>query len=329
MRGLYTVFRKELADYFISWRGIILFAVVLMATVIAIYGPAGALANIRAELEVPTQFGMTEFVFLKLFTTSSQKATGFFDPSFLGIIAAFLVPVLGIALGFDAINGEKNSGTLGRLLSQPIYRDTVFNGKFLAGLVTIAVMLVSIVLLMSGLGLRMIGVAPSSEEALRLLLFLVVAVLYGAFWLGLSMLFSVFMQRVATSMLASIAVWLFFLFFIRLIAGSVADAIAPVSDTSTTEELIRNASVQINVARVSPLFLFQEATAVLLIPGARTFGETVELLTASGAQFMPGALPIGQTLTTIWPHIVAFVATAAVCFGISYYRFTREEIRST
>ena len=38
MRGLYTVFEKELADYFISWRGIILFAVVLMATVIAIYG---------------------------------------------------------------------------------------------------------------------------------------------------------------------------------------------------------------------------------------------------------------------------------------------------
>ena len=30
MRGLLTVFNKELADYFISWRGIILFGVVLL-----------------------------------------------------------------------------------------------------------------------------------------------------------------------------------------------------------------------------------------------------------------------------------------------------------
>ena len=115
MRGLLTVFNKELADYFISWRGIILFGVVLLTAVFAIYGPSGALQNIRTELTSTTQLGATQFVFLRLFTTSGQGSQ-----SFLYFISAFLIPVIGIALGFDAINSEKNNGTLSRLLSQPI-----------------------------------------------------------------------------------------------------------------------------------------------------------------------------------------------------------------
>jgi len=325
VRGLYTIFNKELADYLISWRGIILFAVALLVTVVAIYGPAGALVNIREQLGEPTQFGQTRFIFLTLFTTSGEGSY-----AFLFFITMFVVPIVGIVLGFDAINREKSSGTLGRLLSQPIYRDTVFNGKFLAGVVTMAIMLTSIVLLVAGLGMRSIGVPPSSEEALRLFLFLVLTTLYGSFWLGLSMLFSVLFQRVATSAMASIAIWIFFLLYTLtgFIPSAVANMRVPISDTSTTQELLRYASVQVAATRVSPIYLFQEAMYVLLAPGARTATEYLQIY-ASGAEWMPGPLPIGQTMITIWPHLVTFVAIAAVFFGVSYYRFTREEIRST
>jgi len=242
----------------------------------------------------------------------------------------FVVPIVGVVLGFDAINREKSSGTLSRLLSQPIYRDTVFNGKFLAGIVTMAILLTSIVLLVAGLGMRVIGVPPSSEEAFRLFLFLVLTTLYGAFWLGLSMLFSVLFERVATSAMASIAVWIFFLLYTLtgFIPSAIANLRAPLSETSTTQELIRYATIQVTATRVSPIFLFQEAMYVLLAPGARTATEYLQIY-ASGAEWMPGPLPLGQTMITIWPHLVTFVAIAAVCFGVSYYKFTREEIRST
>ena len=85
MRGLVTVFIKELADYFISWRGIILFAVVLLTTVFAVYGPSGAFQNIRAAVESAGTFGITEFIFLRLFTV-----TGGGLPSFLSV---YLVPI--------------------------------------------------------------------------------------------------------------------------------------------------------------------------------------------------------------------------------------------
>jgi len=325
VRGLYTIFNKELADYLMSWRGIILFAVALLVTIVAIYGPAGALSNIRAQLEEPTQYGQTQFVFLTLFTTSGEGSY-----AFLFFMTMFVVPIVGVVLGFDAINREKSSGTLSRLLSQPIYRDTVFNGKFLAGIVTLAILLTSIVLLVAGLGMRVIGVPPSSEEALRLFLFLVLTTLYGAFWLGLSMLFSILFNRVATSAMASIAVWIFFLLYTLtgFIPSAIANLRAPISETSTTQELIRYATIQVTATRVSPIYLFQEAMYVLLAPGARTATEYLQIY-ASGAEWMPGPLPLVQTMITIWPHPVTFVAIAAVCFGVSYYRFTREEIRST
>ena len=61
---------------------------------------------------------------------------------------------LGVAFAFDAINSERTDGTLPRLLSQPIYRDDVVNGKFVAGLAVITVVLVAVVVGASMLGLR-------------------------------------------------------------------------------------------------------------------------------------------------------------------------------
>ena len=194
MSGLITVFWKELADNFSRWRFIILFALVLLAGVFSIFVAAETFMEAVSEPATAYEGPPSRFIFLALFTTSGEAL----PYSFLDFIV-FLVPWVGIALGFDAINSERNSGTLSRLLSQPIFRDAVINGKFLAGVATIAVMLVSIVMLVGGVGLRMIGVPPNAEEIIRLMTFLIVSIIYGAFWLGLAMLFSIFFRRVATS----------------------------------------------------------------------------------------------------------------------------------
>jgi len=295
-----TVFHKELADHFTGWRGIILFVMVLLVGVFAIIGPGGALENMRAELAAPSQF-----VFLGLFTRGSY--------SFIWRISMILVPIVGIVLGLDAINSEKSSGTLSRLLSQPIYRDAVINGKFLAGVVTIAIMLTTTVLVVSAIGLTVLGVAPSSEEIARLLLFWGISILYGAIWLGLAMLFSVYFERVATSALTAIGVWVFFFFY--TLTGFIA-------------EQVQTPQAAIIAMRISPLFLFQEAMVVILVPGARTMTEYLQLYT-SPARFIPGPLSLGQTLLTIWPHLATIGGITAALFAISYIRFMREEIRAT
>ena len=59
---------------------------------------------------------------------------------------------MGLTLGFDAINSERSEGTLNRLVSQPIYRDAVINGKFLAGATIIFIMVFSMGLVISAIG---------------------------------------------------------------------------------------------------------------------------------------------------------------------------------
>lgn len=312
MSGLMTVFKKEIADDFTSWRFIILFTLVLLAGVFAIYVAA---QYIRGAVS-----GSTEFVFLALYTTSGEAL-----PSFLNFIM-FFIPIVGIALGFDAINSEKNAGTLSRLVSQPIYRDTIINAKFLAGVVTIAVMMTTIVLLVAGVGIRMIGVPPSAEEVWRMLFFLVASTIYGSFWLGLAILFSIFFRRVATSALASVAIWIVFIFFISTIAGVVANSIAPAGNTLASQ--VKNVEAQLAILRISPINLFQEAMIVLLVPGMRTVSQILQLQIGAGAFLLPNPLSLTQSLLIIWPHLVTLVVLTVICFAISYVRFMREEIRA-
>jgi ABC-2 type transport system permease protein len=314
MSGFYTVFKKELEDYFTSWRFIIFFTLILLAGVYAIYSAAETIRSVVT--------GSTTFVFMALFTTGG----GVLNTSFLYLLS-ILIPIVGVVLGLDAINSERNNGTLSKLMSQPIYRDAVINAKFLAGVFTIGIMIVAVVLLVSGLGIRMIGVPPTAEEAWRLLFFIATAIIYGSFWLGLSILFSILFRRVATSAMASIAIWLFFFAFFRLIAQAIAGGIAPAGDTMASQ--VNNAQMQINISHISPINLFQEAMYLILVPSMRTFSQILQIQAGGSQGLLATPLSLGQSLIQIWPLIITLILLTVVCFAISYIKFMREEIRST
>ncbi len=310
---MYAVFRKELADHLSSKRFTILFLLVFLAAVFAIYI---ALQNIRSVV-TPT----TEFVFLKIFTTSGKSM-----PSFLFFLSLF-IPIIGIALGFNAINGERSSGNLSRLLSQPIYRDSVINAKFLAGLAVVGIMVATVVAIVAGLGLRIVGVPPSAEEVMRLVFFALLSVIYGAFWMALAALFSVFFNRAATSMLASLALWIFFFFFMSMIAVAVANVLVPVDQNSSMELLVRNAEVQGMLGRISPCTLYGEATAALLTPELGSLNVVLLVMTSVRGR-LGTPLPLSESLLLVWPQVVSIIALLAICFAVSYIKFMREEIRS-
>ena len=243
MSGLLEIFWKELADNFNSKRFVILFILVYLAGVATIYIAA---QNIRAVVG-----DSTSNIFLSLFIVSGSNMP-FSFPLFMSIF----IPIIGIALGFDAVNSERTSGNLSRLLAQPIYRDDVINGKFLAGLVMIAILVISVVTLVAGLGLRMIGVPPEAEEILRLFMFILVSILYGAFWMSLAILFSVLFKKTSTSALASIAIWLFLFLFMGLIANLIAGAVSPVNQDSTVDQVASFDYLYRMINRISPGTLY-------------------------------------------------------------------------
>src|ERR1700680_424481 len=75
-----------------------------------------------------------------------------------------LVPLFPIGIGFALVNSEHSRRTLSRILAQPIYRDALLFGKFLAALATIAINLLALWLLIIGLGLLFLGVPPGMQE---------------------------------------------------------------------------------------------------------------------------------------------------------------------
>jgi ABC-2 type transport system permease protein len=315
MPGLVTVWRKELADHFSSWRFAILFGVAILA---GLYANYVASQSIRAAV---TEGGMAKFVFLRLFTASSGVL-----PSFVSLIG-FVGPLVGLALGFDAINRERTGGTLSRVLSQPVFRDSVINGKFLAGLTTIAIILVAIAMVAGGAGLRMIGVTPSLEEVLRILVFLGISIIYVAFWMAIAILFSILFRSTATSALAAIAAWLFFAIFLFMVAGVAADTIAPLDPQPSAEMALRHGEIQQMIMRLSPSTLFGEATSIILNPNRSTLGPLF-LGDVLRMRMLLNPLPLSQSLLIVWPHLTALVALTVVCFAISYVAFLRQEIRA-
>lgn len=298
--GLAAVVRKEFADNVNSWRMIILMAILVVTGVASLYTAAQTIRSV-----VETTSATPDFVFLRLFSGGSERL-----PSLTAFVS-FLAPLLGIALGFDAICGEQNRRTLSRLLAQPIHRDAVINGKFLAGVLTIVVTLAALLLSVGALGLLMIGVPPTGDELLRLVAYGVLTSIYVAFWMALAVMFSVMFRQSATSALASIAVWLFFSVFWDMLVGLVA------GEDPT--------GLYLWLSRLSPGYLYSEAMVTLLNPLVRTLGP-VTLEQVLGA--LEGVLPVGQSILLCWPQAVGLVALTAVCFAVSYILFMRQEIRA-
>ncbi len=315
MNGLLEIFRKELADSFNSKRFIILFMLVYMAGIATIFIAA---QNIRTAVG-----DSTRFIFLNLFIVSGSNMP-FSFPLFMSIF----IPIIGIALGFDAVNSERTSGNLSRLLAQPIYRDSLINGKFLAGLTMITILIVSVVAIVAGLGLRLIGVPPGAEEILRLFMFILVSILYGAFWMSLAVLFSVLFRKTSTSALASIAVWIFMFLFMGIIANLIAGTVFPVSQDSTVAQVADYDNLFRMINRISPGTLYGETIQAILLP---TMGNSSPTMMMIGiySGLMPSPLPLSQSLILVWPQLVGMLALTAICFVGAYIKFMREEIRST
>jgi ABC-2 type transport system permease protein len=265
-------------------------------------------------------------LFLWLFTSTGKL---FSFVQFIG----FFGPLIGIFLGFDSINRERVSRTLSKLASQPIYRDSIINAKFLAGMTTITIVLVGIVLIISGLGIRLIGVVPGSEEVLRLVIYVIISILYISFWLGISILFSVAFRSTATSALASLAIWIFFSFFVSLGAGFMADAVAPISQSGTNVDpnvLVKHEEVQRTVSLMSPMTLYNDATTTILDPTRKTTRGVIlmgplERLSLSRFQ---NPLPVLQSIIIVAPYLISIIAITFLCFGVCYLVFMRQEIRT-
>jgi ABC-2 type transport system permease protein len=305
LHGLGVVIMKELSDHLTSARMRVLEWLVVLVALAALYGAIQQIRDVTAE---------DPFLFLRLFTTSREPL-----PSFVSFLS-FLVPLIAIGLGFDAINGEHSRRTLSRILAQPIYRDALLFGKFIAGLITLSISLIALWLLVIGLGLFLLGVPPNGEEMARALIFLLVTIAYSGVWLALAILFSIVFRSAATAALVTLGLWLFLSLIWPALAPAVVAAFAP---TNNEETLILASQY---LSRLSPSTMYGEVVLAILNPSTRSLGP-IYLSQLQGA-VMGAPLPLGESLIIAWPQIVGLVAASILLFVAGYIVFQRQEVRA-
>lgn len=159
---------------------------------------------------------------IALFGASQQGEVGFrsIDVTVASLVSLviYLVPLIALILGYDAIVGERERGSLELMLSMPITRFEILLGKYLG----LAAALTSATVLGFGAGLLPLANELTARDGFHYAGFVGSAILMGLAFLSISMLVSVVaLDRVRASGVA-IGLWFFFvLIFDLLLMGAL------------------------------------------------------------------------------------------------------------
>jgi Cu-processing system permease protein len=157
------------------------------------------------------------------FGAAQQGSVGFrsIDVTIASLVSLviYLIPLIALILGFDAIVGERERGSLDLLLSMPITRLELLLGKYLGLAAALSFSTVA--------GFGMVAIVLSTQLDINALFhyfgFMLSSVLLGCAFLSLAVMLSVFASDRARASGMAIAAWFFFVlvFDLLLLGGLV------------------------------------------------------------------------------------------------------------
>ena len=301
---------------------------------------------------IPELYKITD----KLFSVYRRTYTQALNSEELSILSIFrrnrhfysmLGPILAIALGFDLVSREKTSGSLRSLLSHPVYRDTVINGKAIGGMCALGLAVLAITVVSIGF-LMMFYLIPTGDELLRILVYMGLFLLLMLSFFAAALMSSIVAKDNTRAILYSLLIFVVFTFVIPAIGMEVSRELAgdppenPLAWSGeqrmeeaviVDEELERKIKEYENYKEkkrgirrwfsgVSPTINFIDASGVVLVPGLEstfTFGGTM------GES--PVETSISGALAEIMSKLIVLIIFPIVMFTIAYLRFMRMDLR--
>ena len=155
----------------------------------------------------------------------------------LTLVFQIVISLLAFLFSYDAIAGERQSGTLALVLSNPIPRGKLLIGKYLGGILSLTIPLVfSLLVAMLFLFLSPYVVISASDWA-RIGIFCLVSLIYMSVFFTLGMLFSTWVGCTTTALIITMFFWvLFVLIFPRASAFAVSKLLPIKSDAHVSTE---------------------------------------------------------------------------------------------
>lgn len=209
MNATIKIARKEISDALRNKLFLITLGLLLVLAIVSIVLGAlqvrASMADYNNSIEFLKSMGKTELP-PKPNLNPLAASKGFVN--YLGMIGALLAMIL----GNHAIVKEKRSGTLKLILSRPVYRDSLLNGKLLGNLGLLAGISLMVGMI-TYISLQFVGsVSLSGDEILRMVFFFIMSFLYMTVFLVLAVAISLMSRNGNKALLITIILWLVFAF---------------------------------------------------------------------------------------------------------------------
>lgn len=257
---------------------------------------------------------------------------------------------LALLFSYNVISREREEGTIELVLSYPVYRDEIINGKFIGGLTVLSTALFISMGMSSGLAVFMLDLIPTIEQVSRISFMMLGTVVYMAFFLALGSLFSTVFRSSWRSLFAGGIALLIFM-ATPLGASIAADHIYPYerespgvepmpgprgdevevqersvgggveigggSDDSTEEQ--RRQEIRDRRER------FREAVSRL--SPVTSYGNFVDTMLGINYESETGIQPtLRQSLESSWGYMVYLLSQTLLAFTFSYAAFMRQDL---
>jgi len=212
---------KEFKDYLTSKRFLLIFGVLILISIAAIIAGISSyntqLATYQEALSRPVTnatgaFAVTPTMPSMLLVFSSFTSTF--------VIVGWL---LAIAIGFDLISKEKETGSLKLLLARPIYRDSIINGKIIGSAAILVISLVATFLVALAI-LLFAGLVPTGDDLPRLVTYLLLIALFCVTFLSIAIAASAIAKNSTIAILLAIGFVVFSLLLPNF-SSSVCDIV--------------------------------------------------------------------------------------------------------
>lgn len=332
--GLLNTTRKEFVDHLTSRKFLLLMTLVFVVCAVPFcQGIADYYDSFEAYAGNGNQdpsWVPPDDIFAKM---APVNGLYYFIPPYFSIVGA----ILAITFGFDLVTKEKETRSLKTLLSHPVYRDEIINGKALGGIIALAVFL-GAMLLVSLSVLFILGFNPGFEEMIAVMAFGIVSLLYLALYFSLALTMSVLSNNSGKALIYSLIILFALSLFVPMAGDIVQDTI--VGDRPNIRDItgpdpyltyqkalpeweMKYDSVDRVVILFSPERSYEKAAQILLYPRI-----TMYQFDGSFNADLEGEDPgITGALGKVWQNILVLLLYPLVFFSIAYVAFMRMDVR--
>jgi len=324
-----NVARKEFSDHITSRRFIIVLALFLVISAVSIHEGIEVynaqldtyneqLQQMTTEIEGPYPGWMPEkpsIMLVFLFMMSYMSALG---------------SILALAIGFDLVSKEKESRSLKSLLSHPVYRDEIINGKALGGMTALGVAL-AVAFTLTFAVLLVFSIAPTAGEVVAVLIFGFASFLFLLAFFALALALSVVVKESGHAVVYGLALFFALAYLLPMFGMVLGCAVAgdvpqrpetPNGDDEAVWKVYQEESGQyveeMEVYRSKQQFV---TDTVYLFSPMMAYNTVASTIT------YPSELPPEDAASRIWRNLAALLVFPSIFFAVAYTRFMRMDIR--